>query len=121
MDDLFSSNSASIATGQERKTAQAPAGIVAPFSPNHIGIAQKSVPETLLSQSHKGVTTLTREKPELTEKDFPPLGPVRGQRKAETSSCWGDGMTAGDGGESNDGFVLVCYSTNLLVTNLIFI
>lgn len=102
VDDVFSSNSASIMIGHERQTMQTPAVVALPSS-NHPALVSGTSP----SQAHKGVPSPTRKKPELTEQDFPPLGPAKGQRKAESGSCWSDRMMAKDQSEATDGFASV--------------
>jgi hypothetical protein len=87
--DVFSSNSAS-AVDDKRNMLQTSEWI-APLSPS-------------LSLKNSSGTLLTQKKPELTDKDFPPLGPVKGEQKAG-GGYWGDRKTNINDREAADGFV----------------
>lgn len=69
-DDVFSSNTAFSATNSGWSAIPSPVRGAPPVSPSPSA-----------SRARIFDTPLVQKKPELTDKDFPPLGPMKGERK----------------------------------------
>lgn len=98
--DVFSSNSASVAVEEGWNMVQSP-DWVAPLSPSPSSpLSSKTTSAPLLPHLKKTETSPTQQKPELTDKDFPPLGPTKGEQKLG-SGYWEDKRTTQIENEAN--------------------
>jgi hypothetical protein len=87
--DVFSSNSASTAIEDEWNLVQSCEGVT-PVSPSPSSpVSTKNSSTYIPFRVQKGEMSPTQKQLELTDKDFPPLGPSKSDQKAG-SGCWGD-------------------------------
>ena len=82
--DVFSSNAASSPVYNKWNIVQASEGVT-PLSPS----PSSNIPSVLPSHQQKSQISPIQKKLELSDKDFPPLGPVKAEHKTGSGS-WGD-------------------------------